>query len=181
MAIWGLEHWYLVLDGDAVGRGFEPQSNLELFFAEILISLSTLTSEAEARELGLSWSDVEARAKDKGTSRNLMDHECGMQISGPKNSDIARRGGHVITICPAVTRDLQRMYFGWLRLGIFTFERCKLRCYRWELTREGLWYYSINSWWLHETVNFQSTPMPIIILNFRSIRLPACPRVRWFG
>jgi hypothetical protein len=39
MAIWlsGLERWYLVLGGVAVGRGFEPQSDLELFFAEILI------------------------------------------------------------------------------------------------------------------------------------------------
>jgi hypothetical protein len=39
MAIWlrGLEHWYLVLGGVAIGRGFEPQSDVELFFAEILI------------------------------------------------------------------------------------------------------------------------------------------------
>jgi hypothetical protein len=39
MAIWlrGLER-YLVLGGVAVGRGFEPQSDLELFFAEILIA-----------------------------------------------------------------------------------------------------------------------------------------------
>jgi hypothetical protein len=39
MAIWlrGLEPWNLVLGGVAVGRGFEPQSNLELSFAEILI------------------------------------------------------------------------------------------------------------------------------------------------
>jgi hypothetical protein len=39
MAIWlrGLERWYLVLGGVAVGRGFEPQSDLELSFAEILI------------------------------------------------------------------------------------------------------------------------------------------------
>jgi hypothetical protein len=39
MAIWlgELEHWYLVLGGVAVGREFEPQSDLELFFAEILI------------------------------------------------------------------------------------------------------------------------------------------------
>jgi hypothetical protein len=39
MAIWlrGLECWYLVLGGVAVGRGFEPQSDLELSFAEILI------------------------------------------------------------------------------------------------------------------------------------------------
>jgi hypothetical protein len=39
MAIWlrGLERWYLVLGGIAVGRGFEPQFDLELFFAEILI------------------------------------------------------------------------------------------------------------------------------------------------
>jgi hypothetical protein len=39
MAIWlrGLEHWYLVLGGVAVGRGFEPQSDLELSFAKILI------------------------------------------------------------------------------------------------------------------------------------------------
>jgi hypothetical protein len=39
MAIWlrGLERWYLVLGGVAVGRGFKPQSDLELFFAEILI------------------------------------------------------------------------------------------------------------------------------------------------
>jgi hypothetical protein len=37
--IWlrGLEHWYLVLGGVAVGRGFEPQSDLELSFAEILM------------------------------------------------------------------------------------------------------------------------------------------------
>jgi hypothetical protein len=30
MAIWlrGLERWYLVLGGDAVGRGFEPQRKL---------------------------------------------------------------------------------------------------------------------------------------------------------
>jgi hypothetical protein len=39
MAIWlgGLERWYLVLGGVAVGRGFEPQSDLELSFAEILL------------------------------------------------------------------------------------------------------------------------------------------------
>jgi hypothetical protein len=39
MAIWlrGLERWYLLLGGVAVGRGFEPQSNLELSFAQILI------------------------------------------------------------------------------------------------------------------------------------------------
>jgi hypothetical protein len=39
MAIWlrGLEHWYLVPGGVAVGRGFETPSDLELFFAEILI------------------------------------------------------------------------------------------------------------------------------------------------
>jgi hypothetical protein len=39
MAIWlrGLEHWYLVLGGVAVGRGFEPQSDLEHSFAKILI------------------------------------------------------------------------------------------------------------------------------------------------
>jgi hypothetical protein len=38
MAIWlrGLERWYLVLGGVAVGRRFEPQSDLELSFAEIL-------------------------------------------------------------------------------------------------------------------------------------------------
>jgi hypothetical protein len=38
MAIWlrGIERWYLVLGGVAVGCGFEPQSDLELFFAEIL-------------------------------------------------------------------------------------------------------------------------------------------------
>jgi hypothetical protein len=37
--IWlrGLERWYLVLGGVAVGRGFEPQSDLELSFAKILI------------------------------------------------------------------------------------------------------------------------------------------------
>jgi hypothetical protein len=39
MAIWlrGLERWYLVLGGVAVGRGFEHQSDLELSFAEILL------------------------------------------------------------------------------------------------------------------------------------------------
>jgi hypothetical protein len=39
MAIWlrGLERWYLVLGGVVVGRGFEPQSDLELSFAKILI------------------------------------------------------------------------------------------------------------------------------------------------
>jgi hypothetical protein len=39
MAIWlrGLERWYLVLGGIAVGREFESQSDLELSFAEILI------------------------------------------------------------------------------------------------------------------------------------------------
>jgi hypothetical protein len=38
MAIWlgGVERWYLVLGGVAVGHKFEPQSDLELFFAEIL-------------------------------------------------------------------------------------------------------------------------------------------------
>jgi hypothetical protein len=42
MAIWlgGLERWYLVLGGVAVGRGFEPQSDLELSFAKILIHRS---------------------------------------------------------------------------------------------------------------------------------------------
>jgi hypothetical protein len=41
MAIWlrgGLERWYFVLGGVAVGRGFEPQSDLELSFAKILIN-----------------------------------------------------------------------------------------------------------------------------------------------
>jgi hypothetical protein len=40
MAIWlrGLERWYLMLGGVAVGRGFEPQSDLELSFAKILIN-----------------------------------------------------------------------------------------------------------------------------------------------
>jgi hypothetical protein len=33
----GLERWYLVLGGVAVVRGFGPQSDLELSFAEILI------------------------------------------------------------------------------------------------------------------------------------------------
>jgi hypothetical protein len=39
MAIWlrGLERWYLVLGGVAVDRGFEPQFDLELSFAEILL------------------------------------------------------------------------------------------------------------------------------------------------
>jgi hypothetical protein len=39
MAIWlrGLEHWYLVLGGVAVGRRFEPQSDMELSFTEILL------------------------------------------------------------------------------------------------------------------------------------------------
>jgi hypothetical protein len=39
MAIWlrGLERWYLVLGGVAVCRGFEHQSNLEPFFAEIIV------------------------------------------------------------------------------------------------------------------------------------------------
>jgi hypothetical protein len=39
MAIWlgGLERWYLVLGGIALGHGFEPQSDLELSFAKILI------------------------------------------------------------------------------------------------------------------------------------------------
>jgi hypothetical protein len=47
MAIWlrGLERWYLVLGGVAVGRGFEPQSDLELSFAEILISLFEIFSK----------------------------------------------------------------------------------------------------------------------------------------
>jgi hypothetical protein len=42
MAIWlrGLERWYLVLGRVAVGRGFEPQSDLELSFAEILINIA---------------------------------------------------------------------------------------------------------------------------------------------
>jgi hypothetical protein len=37
MAIWfrGLKRWYLVLGGVAVGCGFEPQSDLEIFFAEM--------------------------------------------------------------------------------------------------------------------------------------------------
>jgi hypothetical protein len=40
MAIWlRVEHWYLVLGSVAVGLGFEPQSDLELSFAEILIKL----------------------------------------------------------------------------------------------------------------------------------------------
>jgi hypothetical protein len=34
----GLRRWYLVLGGVAEGRGFEPQSDLEFFFAEILIN-----------------------------------------------------------------------------------------------------------------------------------------------
>jgi hypothetical protein len=44
MAIWlrGLERWYLVLGGVAVGRGFEPQPDLELSFAKILIQVNTI-------------------------------------------------------------------------------------------------------------------------------------------
>jgi hypothetical protein len=34
--LWGLERLYLVPGGVAVDRGFEPQSDMELFFAEIL-------------------------------------------------------------------------------------------------------------------------------------------------
>jgi hypothetical protein len=37
VSVRGLERWYLVLGGVAVGRGFEPQSDLELSFAKILI------------------------------------------------------------------------------------------------------------------------------------------------
>jgi hypothetical protein len=37
-----VERWYLVLGGVAVGRGFEPQSDLELSFAEILKNYFTL-------------------------------------------------------------------------------------------------------------------------------------------
>jgi hypothetical protein len=35
IAIWlrGQKRWYLVLGGVAVGRGLEPQSDLELFYA----------------------------------------------------------------------------------------------------------------------------------------------------
>jgi hypothetical protein len=42
MVIWlrGLERWYLVLGGVAVGRGFEAQYDLELFFTEIHIYLA---------------------------------------------------------------------------------------------------------------------------------------------
>jgi hypothetical protein len=38
MAIWlrGLKRWYLVLGGVAVDRGFDPQSDLELFSVKIL-------------------------------------------------------------------------------------------------------------------------------------------------
>jgi hypothetical protein len=32
-----LERWYIVLGGVAIGRGFEPKSDLELSFAKILI------------------------------------------------------------------------------------------------------------------------------------------------
>jgi hypothetical protein len=41
MAIWlrGLDRWYLVPGGVAIGRGFEPQSDMELSFAEILIDI----------------------------------------------------------------------------------------------------------------------------------------------
>jgi hypothetical protein len=36
----GLERWYLVICGVAVGRGFEPQSDLELVpFAKIFLVL----------------------------------------------------------------------------------------------------------------------------------------------
>jgi hypothetical protein len=46
MAIWrrGLEPWYLVLGGDAVGRGFELQSDLELSFPEILMITTVVWS-----------------------------------------------------------------------------------------------------------------------------------------
>jgi hypothetical protein len=37
MAFLYLERWYLVLGGVAIRHGFEPQSDLELFFAEISI------------------------------------------------------------------------------------------------------------------------------------------------
>jgi hypothetical protein len=44
IAIWlrGLKNWYLVLGGVAVGHGFEPQSDLELFSAKIIIILIPL-------------------------------------------------------------------------------------------------------------------------------------------
>jgi hypothetical protein len=50
MAIWlrGLARWYLVIGGVAVGCGFEPQSDLKLFFAEILNN-NIYNSEAVVR------------------------------------------------------------------------------------------------------------------------------------
>jgi hypothetical protein len=49
MAIWlrGLERWYLVLGSVAVGRGFEPQSDLQLSFAKILIGNSDTGDSSE--------------------------------------------------------------------------------------------------------------------------------------
>jgi hypothetical protein len=51
-----LEHWYLVLGGVAVSRGFEPQSDLELSFAEILIQLLILSEPSpEALSKDNTW------------------------------------------------------------------------------------------------------------------------------
>jgi hypothetical protein len=59
MAIWlrGLKRWYLVVGGVAVGRGFEPQSDLELFFTKItLISLHIYTlQQAQQQTNSLLW------------------------------------------------------------------------------------------------------------------------------
>jgi hypothetical protein len=42
MAVWlgKIERWYLVLGGVVVGRGIEPQCDLELSFAELLIEIT---------------------------------------------------------------------------------------------------------------------------------------------
>jgi hypothetical protein len=68
MAIWlrGLECWYLVLGGVAIGRGFEPQSDLELSFAKILIKPAKLMDDGDDRH-SLSSVSLKSRSTQKPT------------------------------------------------------------------------------------------------------------------
>jgi hypothetical protein len=76
MAIWlnGLERWYLVLGGVAVGRGFEPQSALEHFFAGILIDIRTcrITHASFPRMTSLTMGGEVAQWDHLGNEKNVL-------------------------------------------------------------------------------------------------------------
>jgi hypothetical protein len=80
MAIWlrGLKHWYLVLGGVAVGHGFEPHSNLELFFAEISIRVVINYKSGRGLRVGLFWLGIDVSITNKHffTSLTHIYHAC---------------------------------------------------------------------------------------------------------